>query len=145
VSLSHQDAEHQQATVIRPGERRTVAIPRPPVSSAELGDPVAYAALTDGTPVYDRGRNRIGVVEQVVAVGGIFEGLVVHTYPLPGRHVYVRAEQIAEMREHGVLVSVPRDQLPSAVQDRGHRSRRPRAEAIEAGLRRAWDWITGQT
>lgn len=145
MSFSRQGAEHQRPTVIRPGERRSVAIPRPPVSSAELGDPVAYTALTDGTPVYDPGRNRIGVVEQVVADAGIFEGLVVHTYPLPGRHVYVRPEQIAEMREHGVLLSVPRDQLPSAVQDRGRRRRRPRAKAIEAGLRRAWDWTTGQT
>ena len=53
--------------------------------AAELGRPVAYLALKDGIPVYDRTCQRIGVVEHVVAdePTDIFEGLIVHTLPLP--------------------------------------------------------------
>ena len=32
-----------------------------------LGPPVAYTAVSKGTPVYDRDGERIGVVEHVVA------------------------------------------------------------------------------
>ena len=60
----------------------------------QLGSPIAYLALTDGTPVYDRSGNRIGVVEHPMAEGGIFEGVIFHTHPLPGRHLYAEADPI---------------------------------------------------
>jgi hypothetical protein len=112
------------------------------VSADELGAPIAYPALRDGTPVYDRDGSRVGVVERVMAVGGIFEGVIVHTYPLPGRHLYADADQIAEIRERGVLLSVPRDDL----HDPAKESTRGRSDgtesSLEARLRRAWDWLT---
>jgi hypothetical protein len=113
----------------------------------DLGAPVAALALADGTPVYDRGGRRVGVVDRVVAdeVTGIFDGLIVHTLPLPGRHLYAAHEQIAEARERGVLLSVDREELYE-LGPRRERDRR-RGEApespLEARLRRAWDWITG--
>ena len=76
--------------------------PAPPAPD-QLGPAIAYLALKDGTPVYDREGSRVGVVEHVMAVGGIFEGIIIHTYPLPGRHLYADAGQIAELRERGVL------------------------------------------
>jgi hypothetical protein len=115
-----------------------------PASLDELGAQIAYTALKEGTPVFGPDMRRIGVVERVMAVGGIFDGLTVHTYPLPGRHLYANADQIAEIRELGVLLSVPREQLRdpgrlgprrSAAQDNG----------LEAWLRRAWDWLTRRT
>ncbi|HWE11287.1 MAG TPA: hypothetical protein VG325_18200 [Solirubrobacteraceae bacterium] len=115
---------------------------RPPLVSEDLGRPVAYTALADGTPVYDRDHTPIGVVEHVMAAGGIFEGVVVHTHSLRGRHLYADAEQIAEIREGGVLLSVPAGELHDP--DREWRSRRSGAPGspLEARLRRAWDWIT---
>jgi sporulation protein YlmC with PRC-barrel domain len=112
-----------------------------------LGDPVSPLALAEGVPVYDSSGRRIGVVDRVVMdeVTGIFDGLIVHTHPLPGRHLYAGYEQIAEMREHGVLLSVAREALPEV----GPRSgRRPRSDEavehpLEARLRRAWDRLTG--
>jgi uncharacterized protein YrrD len=112
----------------------------------ELGEPVAYTALEEGVPVFDRDRNRIGVVEHVVADDpvDIFEGLIVHTEPLPGRHVYADADQIAELRERGVLLAVGRYDLHEL-------SERPAARQadaedtpenpLHARLRRAWDWL----
>lgn len=108
----------------------------------DLGAPMAYLALKDGTPVYDRDGNRIGVVEHVFAVGGIFEGTIIHTHPLPGRHLYADAEQVAEIRERGVVLAVDREQLhvPGA-----RRRGRGDESGFEARLRRAWDWIASHT
>jgi uncharacterized protein YrrD len=113
----------------------------------DLGFPVAYLAIQEGIPVYDPDGHRIGVVEHVVADEreDIFHGLLVHTTPLPGRHLYADADQIAELRERGVLLSVGRDELreptePSAPA-RQRRPGDPPESRLEAGLRRAWDWL----
>jgi len=118
---------------------------RSPPSIDELGSPVAYPALKDGTPVYDPELNRIGVVEHVMAVGGIFEGIVAHTHPLPGRHLYADADQIAEIRERGVLLSVPAESLHDPERDSARRRADGSDNSLEARLRRAWDWITRRT
>jgi uncharacterized protein YrrD len=112
----------------------------------DLGAPVAHLALSEGVPVYDRSGRRIGVVDRVMAdeVTGIFEGVIVHTLPLPGHHLFASYEQIAELRERGVLLSVERDAL-HALNERSARERAARATAespLEASLRQAWDWIT---
>lgn len=52
------------------------------MSRQDLGDLVAHTALADGTPVYDRQGKRIGVVEHVMEVGGIFGGNRSHP-PIP--------------------------------------------------------------
>ena len=79
----------------------------------DLGPPIAYTVLEEGTPVYDRDGKRIGVVEHVVADMqlDIFEGVIVHTRPLPGSHLFADVDQIAELHERGVLLSVGRDDL----------------------------------
>lgn len=110
------------------------------VSPEDLGAPIAYLALSDGTPVYDAKGERIGVVEHVMEFGGIFEGLIIHTHPLPGRHLYAGVEQIAEIRERGVLLCVDRDELREPRRERPP-SDRPES-LLEARLRRAWDWLT---
>jgi uncharacterized protein YrrD len=114
--------------------------------TTELGRPVAYTAVKEGTPVYDRTATRIGVVEHVVAdeVVDIFEGLIVHTLPLPGRHLFADADQIAGLHEHGVLLTVGRDELHDPEEQHTRRAEaadEPVESPLEAGLRRAWDWI----
>lgn len=118
---------------------------RTPALDEELGPPVAYTALKDGTPVYDRNGKRIGVVEHVMAVGDIFEGVVVHTHPLPGRHLYADADQIAEIHEHGVLLSVPAEELHDPAREATSRRTDTHEHTLEARLRHAWDWITRRT
>jgi hypothetical protein len=111
----------------------------------DLGLPIAYTALQEDTPVYDREGTRIGVVEQVLADEpvDIFHGLIVHTLPLPGRHLFADADQISELHERGVVLSVARDDLheprEEPKQTGGHD--KPINEVLEAGLRRAWDWL----
>jgi hypothetical protein len=76
----------------------------------------------------------------------IFHGLVVHTLPLPGHHRYADADQIAELHENGVLLAVGRDALHEPDERSARASGADEAERVEsplqAGLRRAWDWLS---
>jgi len=113
----------------------------------ELGPPIAYVALEEGTPVYDRSGERIGVVEHVLAdmAEDIFDGVIVHTLPLPGRHLLADFDQIAELHERGVLLSVGRDALREPSEKRtGAQPGGSVESTFQARLRRAWDWISGR-
>jgi hypothetical protein len=83
----------------------------------DLGPRIAFSALVEGTPVYDPSGRRVGVVDEVLVEppGGIFEGVVVHTLPLPGRHLHALPDQIAGIHRRGVLLSVGADDLPEEV------------------------------
>jgi hypothetical protein len=111
-----------------------------------MGPPVAYIALREDTPVYDRDGRRIGVVDRVVAdeLMDIFRGIVVHTMPLPGRHLFADADDVAELRERGVLLSVGRDALSEPIDERPVRHTRDGSTGGTARLRRAWDWLNGR-
>jgi uncharacterized protein YrrD len=113
----------------------------------DLGAPVSHLVLAEGVPVYDRGGHRMGVVDHVMAddLTGIFEGLIIHTLPLPGRHVYAHFKQIAELRERGVLLSVDADALHELSESSARRRgpQRARESPLHAALRKAWDWLTG--
>jgi hypothetical protein len=98
--------------------------------------------LEDGTPVYDPDGHKVGVVEHVMSVGAIFEGIIVHTHPLPGRHLYADADQIAQIRERGVLLAVDPEQLHDP--DSEASRRKQAGSGLEARLRRAWDWLAGR-
>jgi hypothetical protein len=118
-----------------------VVTKRAPPTPGQLGALISYLAVKEGTPVYDREGKRVGVVEHVMAVGGIFEGIIIHTYPLPGRHLFADAGQIAEIRERGVLLSANRKELHDpSIESAQHSRHRPDA-GLEARVRRAWDWI----
>jgi uncharacterized protein YrrD len=111
----------------------------------DLGPPIAYSALADGTPVFDRNGRQIGVVEHVLADFDldIFHGVIVHTKPLPGRHVYADADQIAELHERGVVLAVEEDTLHEPSEPAAGRENQGRDEApLETRIRRAWDWIS---
>jgi hypothetical protein len=77
----------------------------------DLGPPIAYTVLEEGTPVYDLHGERIGVVEHVLGESDIFEGVNIHTHPFPGRHLFADAEQIAQLHERGVVLTIDRGDL----------------------------------
>jgi uncharacterized protein YrrD len=114
----------------------------------DLGPPIAYTVLEEGAPVYDRNGERVGVVDHVLADMqlDIFEGVTVHTLPLPGRHLFADVDQIAELYERGVVLSVGRDELHEPLdQSATKKTEDERVESpLEARLRRAWDWIAGR-
>ena len=114
----------------------------------DLGPPIAYTVLQEGTPVYDRNGERIGVVDHVLGDMqlDIFEGVIVHPRPLSGHHLFADVEQIAELHERGVLLTVERDELHEPP-DEANAKKRDSADSVEnpveARLRRAWDWLSG--
>jgi hypothetical protein len=110
----------------------------------DLGQHVAWRALDEGTPVYDRHRESVGVVEHVLAPGEIFEGVVIHTRPLPGRHLVAEHDQIAAIHERGVVLSVGRNELREPDNRSRPRPRSAHEPRWQAQLRHAWDWLTGQ-
>jgi uncharacterized protein YrrD len=116
----------------------------------DLGAPISYLALKEGTPVCDARGDKVGVVEHVLGDAGadIFDGIVVHTHPLPGRHVFADVQQIADMRERGVTLSVDGSELHEPERDypAGIESEHDDAAegALAARLRRAFDWIAGR-
>jgi hypothetical protein len=114
-------------------------------SPEALGPRVAYLAVKDGTPVYDRAGTRVGVVEHVMSEGGIFEGLIIHTHPLPGRHVYADAHQVGEIHERGVLLLVDEADLHDFGNESARRRRDGERTTLEARLRRALDWISARS
>jgi hypothetical protein len=112
----------------------------------ELGPPIAHLALKEGTPVYDRSGARIGVVDRVVTDRDdrIFEGVIIHTQPLPGGHLYASHDQIAELRERGVVLAVERDALEEVgPPERRRRTPNPAESRLHAFVRRAWDLVSG--
>jgi hypothetical protein len=112
-------------------------------SAQDLGAPIAWLALADGMPVYDRDGELVGVVEHVAGDAGadIFDGVIIHTRPLPGRHLFADVDQIAEMRERGVLLAVDRDALHEPPDRRRREDDTPLLTELERRLRRAWDWL----
>jgi sporulation protein YlmC with PRC-barrel domain len=114
----------------------------------DLGAPVSPLVVRDGTPVYDRDGREVGVVERVMSdeATGIFEGLVIHGRPiLAARHLYAAHDQIAELRERGVVLAVRGDELhelDARAGCRRHDDGSPET-SLEAALRKAWDWLVG--
>jgi hypothetical protein len=113
----------------------------------DLGPPIAFVAVREGTPVYDVKHTRIGVVEEVIAdeQAAIFEGVVVHTLPLPGHHLVADADQIAGLHERGVVLSVDRAALRDSNRRGGGAKRDaddPLEPPLQAALRRLWDRIS---
>ncbi|MCY1144600.1 PRC-barrel domain-containing protein [Actinoplanes sp. Pm04-4] len=104
----------------------------------DLGAPVAYLVLKDGTPVYDESGARAGEVEHVLddEQSDLFHGLIVKT---PEGHRFAPADKVSGLFEHGVILTVPGADLPEPSED-------PAAQAADdAGLqdtlKRAWNWL----
>jgi hypothetical protein len=124
-----------------------LAARRHPPAPADLGQPVSYLLLREGTPVFDRRGERIGVVDRTLAdlQLDVFDGLVIHTHPLPGRHLLASAEQVAAMRERGVLLSVGADALRPYRESTPAADEEPPADGrLHALLRRAVDRLGGR-
>jgi hypothetical protein len=73
----------------------------------DLGDPISYLVLEEGTSVYASDGERVGEVAEIRAdmVNDLFEGIVVRHRVLGHGH-FVDAEQIDEIYERGVVLKL---------------------------------------
>jgi uncharacterized protein YrrD len=118
----------------------------------DLGAPASYLTLGDGTAVHASGGEEVGKVAHVLADPDldVFEGLVMRTGVLPGEHRFVDADQVAEIRERGVELTLSASEAQSLPQP----SESPAALGVDADdvvrdelhdkLRRAWNLISGK-
>ncbi|WP_319463113.1 hypothetical protein [Micromonospora sp. RTP1Z1] len=111
----------------------------------DLGAKVSYLALAVGTRVYDVDSAPVGVVEHVLADErlDIFHGVIVAP-PGPDRyHRFAHREQIADLYERGVVLSVPgaemhdpgEDPPAGVVEDAEH-------NPVQVDRRRAWERLS---
>jgi hypothetical protein len=104
----------------------------------DLGPPISYLVLADGTPVYDRSGAPVGRVEHMLADDreDIFHGLIIKT---DGGHKYAGSDAIDGMFERGVIVSVPAAELPEPSADPAAATTSD--EHLVDELKRAWKWL----
>ncbi|WP_236648408.1 MULTISPECIES: hypothetical protein [Micromonospora] len=110
----------------------------------DLGAKVSYLAVALGTRVYDVDSAPVGVVEHVLADerADILHGIVVAP-PEPGSHRFAHREQIADLYERGVVLSVPGAEMHEPGEDTPAREVEATGDdPVQVGLRRAWEWLS---
>ena len=115
----------------------------------DLGAPISYLALEEGTAVYAADGDEVGQVAHVLAdeEEDIFDGIVI-SHGL-GRHTFADAEQIGPIHERGVeltITAAEAEALPEpaenpAVMDEDLSE--SEGSGLTAKLRRAWDLLSG--
>jgi PRC-barrel domain len=115
----------------------------------DLGAPISYLALEEGTAVFAADGDEVGHVAHVLAdeEEDIFDGIVI-SHGL-GRHTFADAEQIGEIHERGVALTITAaeaEALPEpaenpAVMDEDLSDAED--SGLTAKLRRAWDLLSG--
>ena len=118
----------------------------------EAGEPASYLTLEEGADVYSSDGERVGTVAHVLADPevDIFDGLVIDVQSGPGGLRFVDAPEVGELREGGVVLTLPADQVarlhepsenPAVIE---HHGEEDDASPLELKLRRAWDLISGK-
>jgi uncharacterized protein YrrD len=118
----------------------------------DLGAPVSYLTLAEGVPVYASDGQEVGKVSHVLSdpAVDVFDGIVLETGILPSDHRFADAEQIAELRERGVVLaidsklveSLPKPSANPAAMSAGADD--VVSDELRDKLRRAWDRISGK-
>ena len=117
--------------------------------SDDLGSPISYLALEEGTAVVGSDGEEVGHVAHVLAdeEQDIFDGIVI-AHGL-GRHTFADAEQVAAIHEHAVSLTISAAEAealpepsenPAVVHDD---PADPDGSPLADKLRRAWDLLSG--
>jgi hypothetical protein len=114
----------------------------------DLGDPVSYLVLADGTPVVTSDGHEIGTVEHVLAVpdADVFDGVIVDT---GSGHRFADASLIDRMHQRGVVLTLDAsaaERLPEPAENPATMDASPddvTPDGLDDKLRRAWDYLSG--
>jgi uncharacterized protein YrrD len=117
----------------------------------DLGRPIAYQVLSQGTAVYSADGEEIGKVARVLAAEDedVFDGIVIGEHRFGPEHRFADADDVQEIFERGVLLKLDRAQCedlpkpsanPAVMRDDPATSR---ADLRHEKLMRAWDLISG--
>jgi uncharacterized protein YrrD len=117
----------------------------------DLGDPISYLVLADGTPVLSSDGDELGTVEHVLADSDadVFDGVIVDMRSGPGGHHFADASQIASIHEGGLVLSLDSEaahRLPQPAENpatMGASTDDVTPDGLEDKLRRAWNYLSG--
>jgi hypothetical protein len=115
----------------------------------DLGAPVSYLTLEQGTVVLSADGEELGDVAHVLAdeENDIFDGIVISQGL--GRHTFADSEQVAEIHERGVVLTLTTAEAealpepsenPAVMEDDPSE---PEGSPVAEKLRRAWDLLSG--
>jgi uncharacterized protein YrrD len=115
----------------------------------DLGAPVSYLTLEQGAAVLSADGDELGDVAHVLAdeENDIFDGIVISQGL--GRHTFADAEQVAEIYERGVVLTLTAAEAealpepsenPAVMEDDPSE---PEGSPVGDKLRRAWDLLSG--
>lgn len=115
----------------------------------DLGAPVSYLTLEEGTAVLTADGEEVGHVAHVLAdqENDIFDGIVI-SHGL-GRHTFADAEQVGDIHERGVVLTLTAAEAealpepsenPAVMEDDPSE---PDGSPVADKLRRAWDLLSG--
>jgi hypothetical protein len=115
----------------------------------DLGDPVSYLVLAEGTPVISSDGQQIGKVEHVLAVpeADVFDGVIVDT---GDGHCFADAPEVDRLYERGVVLTLDAQaarSLPKPEQNPAAMEADPddvSKSGLDDKLRRAWDYLSGR-
>lgn len=121
------------------------------LSPMDLGEQVSYAVLNHGTRVYSSDGVQIGKVAYVLAAEDedVFDGIVIGEHLLGAEHRFVDADEVAQIRQHGVILKLDQATCaklpqPSANPAVMHDDPAESASAFRREkLMRAWNLISG--
>ena len=128
------------------------ALPRGYAQAMDLGNPISYLVLADGTPVLASDGQEVGRVEHVLADpdADLFDGVIVDMRAGPGGHRFVDADQVDAIHEHGVVLALDAEaaaRLPEPAENPATLSADPDdtvPDTLSDKLRRAWDYLSGR-
>lgn len=120
--------------------------------SDDLGEPASYLTLGKGARVIASDGEDVGAVEHVLADEDVdvFDGIVFDAQLGPGGWRFADSEQVAEVYERGVVLTVDSEaagalpeptENPAALESHGEEDAPP--SELQRKLRRAWDLISG--
>jgi uncharacterized protein YrrD len=115
------------------------------------GSPISHLTLEPGTDVVSSDGDSVGEVKHVLADQDedIFDGLVIDVDPGPGGARFVDADQVAEIYEKAVVLTLPSAEAgqlpkptpaPAVMESHGVEDTEG---ALQSKLHRAWDLISG--
>jgi hypothetical protein len=118
----------------------------------DLGNPISYLVLADGTPVLASDGQEVGQVEHVLADpdADVFDGVIVDMRAGPGGHRFADADLVDAIHERGVVLALDAEaaaRLPEPAENPATLSADPddtAPDTLSDKLRRAWDYLSGR-
>jgi hypothetical protein len=118
----------------------------------DLGNPISYLVLADGTPVLASDGQELGRIEHVLADADadVFDGVIVDMRAGPGGHRFADAAQLEAIHERGVVLALDAEaaaRLPEPSENPatlGADAADTAPDDLGVKLRRAWDYLSGR-